>query len=37
LDTKFSKAETTPFEIEVPLKAGENTTFDVGETVKVKL
>ncbi|MDR1054004.1 MAG: hypothetical protein LBL39_07485 [Planctomycetaceae bacterium] len=37
LDTKFSKAETTPFEIEVPLKSEENTTFDVGETVKVKL
>jgi hypothetical protein len=37
LDVKFSKAETTPFEIEVPLKSGENTSFEVGKTIKVKL
>jgi hypothetical protein len=37
LDVKFSKAETTPFEIEVPLKPEQNTTFDVGKTVRVKL
>jgi hypothetical protein len=37
LDIKFSKADTTPFEIEVPLKSGQNTTFDVGKTVKIKL
>jgi hypothetical protein len=37
LDRKFSKAETTPFEIEVPLKPEQNTVFDVGKTVKIKL
>jgi hypothetical protein len=37
LDIKFSKAETTPFEIEVPLKPEQNIIFEVGKTVKVKL
>ncbi|MDR1478400.1 MAG: hypothetical protein LBJ00_05605 [Planctomycetaceae bacterium] len=36
LDTKFYQATTTPFEIEVPLKAGTNTSFEVGKTIKVR-
>ncbi|MDR1480308.1 MAG: hypothetical protein LBJ00_15340 [Planctomycetaceae bacterium] len=36
IDTTFYDAITTPFEIEIPLKAGTNTSFEVGKTIKVK-
>jgi hypothetical protein len=37
IDTQFSSAETTPFEIEVPLQPDQKPTFEVGKTIKEKL
>lgn len=37
IDSVTYKKETTPFEVEVPTKPEQSTTFDVGKTVKVKL
>jgi len=37
IDTITYQADSTPFEIEVPLPPNQTTTFEVGETVKVRL